>query len=101
LQPHNRQIRTLKVQAAMPLLEGWDNRGVYWREEVPPAPAAEEGQPEQPIQRPPIQTVESDLWQRAEIHDLKQGPYGLWLRKQDMEHADIVRNHPDWPWSTR
>lgn len=101
LQPHNRQIRTLMLQAAMPLLEGWDNRGVYWREEVPPAPPAEEGQPEQPIQRPPIQTVESDLWQRAEIHDLKQGPYGLWLRKQDMGHADIVRNHPDWPWSTR
>ena len=102
MQPHKRQIRTLMLQAAMPLLEGWDNQGVYWREDTPPPPPVEEGQSEPPsVQRPPIQTIDPQLWQRAEVADLKQGPYGLWLRKQDMSHADVVRNHHGWPWSGR
>ncbi|VUZ25202.1 Uncharacterised protein, partial [uncultured Comamonas sp.] len=51
-------------------------------------------------QRPPIQTIDPLLWQRAEVQDLKQGPYGLWLRKQDMLFAEAVRKHHDWPWDT-
>lgn len=98
LQPQKRQIRTLMLQAAMPLIDGWDNQGVYWREDVPEPPPAEEGQPAAPVQRPPIQTVDPQLWQRAEVQDLKQGPYGLWLRKQDMMFADAIRKHSDWPW---
>lgn len=101
LQPQKRQIRTLMLQAAMPLIEGWDNQGIYWREDVPEPPPAEDGQPQPPVQRPPIQIVDPQLWQRAEVEDLKQGPYGLWLRKQDMMFADAVRKHPDWPWGNR
>ena len=98
LQPQKRQIRTLMLPAAMPLIDGWDNQGIYWREDMREPVPVEDGQPQVPVQRPPIQTVDSRLWQRAEVHDLKQGPYGLWLRKQDMMFADAIRKHPDWPW---
>lgn len=98
LQPQRRLVRNLIIQAAMPLIEGWDNQGIYWREDVPHAASAEEGQPEAPAQRPLTQTIDPTLWQRAEVQDLKQGPYGLWLRKEDMLFAEAIRKHRDWPW---
>ena len=100
LQPQKRQVRTLIIQAAMPIMEGWDNQGIYWREDQHAPKADDEAAAEAPTQRPPIQTIDPLLWQRAEVQDLKQGPYGLWLRKQDMLFAEAVRKHHDWPWES-
>ncbi len=99
LQPQKRQVRTLIIQAQTPIIENWDNHGIYWREDEPPPSTLTEEQ-QASAQRPPLQTVDSLLWQRAEVQDLKQGPYGLWLRKQDLLFAEAIRKHHDWPWGS-
>lgn len=51
--------------------------------------------------RYPIETIVQTQWARAAVQDLKQGPYGLWMRKQDMRFADAIRRRDDPPWDMK
>lgn len=51
--------------------------------------------------KPHISTIVQTQWAKAAVQDLKQGPYGLWMRKQDMRYADAVRRRDDPPWDLK
>lgn len=129
LQARKRQVRTLTIEAWMPMLKSWDAKGVQWwdagqevvRMPAAPAalPAADAADDASALSSPPTQTalslaaptdtsapeqfqmIEMTEWARSSVQDLKQGAYGLWLRKQDMRYIDAIFHRDDWPWEKK
>lgn len=94
LRPHKHEVWTLELRAYMPVLHAWDAvQGVQWADiEVP---ANEDGGPLQTVQH----VIAPMRWERAQLDVLKQGPAGLWVRKQDAVYADAIALRDDWPWT--
>lgn len=92
INPVEKEVRSLSLPAWMPLLLGWDAQGLHWREAERPV---EDGEtPQAPVR----QLIVPQMWNRAEVEKLRQGPQGLWLRKQDLSHAEALLVQDDWPW---
>lgn len=92
INPVEKEVRSLSLPAWMPLLQGWDAQGLHWREAERPV---EDGEtPRAPVR----QLIVPQMWNRAEVEKLRQGPQGLWLRKQDLSHAEALLVQDDWPW---
>ncbi|GGH67367.1 hypothetical protein GCM10010975_37100 [Comamonas phosphati] len=92
INPVEKEVRSLSLQAWMPLLLDWDAQGLHWREAERPAQDAATPQ------APARQLIVPRMWSRAEVEKLRQGPHGLWLRKQDLNHAEALLAQDDWPW---
>ncbi|MEQ6433896.1 hypothetical protein V8Z74_02405 [Comamonas sp. w2-DMI] len=92
INPVEKEVRSLGLQAWMPLLLGWDAQGLHWREAERPA---QEGEVPQAPER---QLIVAQMWNRAGVEKLRQGPQGLWLRKQDLSYAEALLVQDDWPW---
>lgn len=88
LNPVEKDLRTLELAANMPQLKGWDTQGLQWQELEP----EEEGQAAAP------QLVTLSMWGKAEVEQLRQGLNGLWMRKQDLRHAQTLAGQEEYPW---
>ena len=92
LNPVEKELRTLELAAHTPLLTGWDAQGLHWIEAQP------QDDSEAGVQEPPQrQLISMPMWGQAEVEQLLHGMNGLWLRKQDLRHAEALLAH-DWPW---
>ncbi|GAB2487979.1 hypothetical protein GCM10027082_44120 [Comamonas humi] len=87
LQPAQQQVLSLRLQARMPLLQGWDEQGLRWLE-AEPAEAEDGG----------TRTIAPADWRQAAQQRLHTGPRGLWLRRQDLRYTEALLARDDWPW---
>lgn len=92
LNPDEKEVRSLTLQARLPLLLDWDAQGLHWRDTGMRSEQDEAGA------EPRHQVITEHMWKRAEVEKLRQGPQHLWLRKQDLNHAEAVLARDDWPW---
>ena len=88
LNPVTKELRTLVLDGNMPLIKGWDVRGLHW---VDDQPDEESGAV--------MQLVTPSMWDKAEMEPLRQGAKGLWLRKQDLRYVKTLLGQDDCPWS--
>lgn len=93
LNPVEKELRTLVLGGNMPLIKGWDTQGLHWVDIQPDEDdaAAAEG-------RALAQLVTLSMWSKAETEPLREGPNGLWLRKQDLRYAETLLGQDDCPW---
>lgn len=90
LQPDAREVRTLELRAWLPLMLGWDGRGLQWRE----GDKEHGGEAATTTKH----LLDAAAWAQAKVERLSEGPQGMWLRKQDMRYIDVITTRSDWPW---
>ena len=93
LNPVEKELRTLVLGGNMPLIKGWDTQGLHWVDIQPDEDdaAAAEG-------NAVVQLVTLSMWNKAKTEPLREGPNGLWLRKQDLRYAETLLGQDDCPW---
>lgn len=104
VQPQQREIRTLEVQAWMPVLGAWDEHGLQWHDSAAPASAipkdAEAATAATPAEAEllQIQVLVREHWHEGQLSRLQQGPGGCWWRKEDLPYAEQVMARQPRPW---
>ena len=95
LRPDAREVRSLPLQAHLPLLLAWDGQGVHWRDAGPDANGAVSGE----STAAPRQLIVSSEWAHASVEKLQEEtPEGLWMRKQDSRYVGVISRRHDMPW---
>lgn len=104
VQPQQREVRTLEVQAWMPVFGAWDEHGLQWSDSAAPAPAvpkdAEAASAATPAEAEllQIQVLVREHWHEGELQRLQQGPGGYWWRKSDLPYAEQIIAREPRPW---